>query len=297
LRYAVLLNPYALASVDAALNKRGVITVLADVRKLMAELVSPSADCIVLDPALLTPSLAETTATHLAESSRHVVAFSSVTPAALESAVILAQQTSARFVFRGTPNERSLLERALLLTPYTELHAMLLEMIDPQIQRLPAMLRETVVTMFQTGDGPHSPDGLARATRVTRRSVDRCLGEAGLVPTRPLVEGARIVSGYHAMTTASIPLRSVASMLGYNVQRTMDAQVKALLGTTSGALRAHPLSCTEAASRLALNLTIRESRRNRMSQKPTPAAADVRSSLKLIKGNAPSTNVRRTAGD
>lgn len=255
MKYATLLNSSALACVHAALGNHGSVLQLANVRKFLAELASPAADCLILDPALLTPSIAETISAQLAEFPRDVVAFSSVTTAALESAVILAQRTSARFVFRGTPNERSALERALLLSPYAELHSMVLNLIEPQLNRLSHGIREQVVSMFRTGEGPHSPAALAAATSLTRRSVDRNIDDAGFISARRLVEAARLTSGYRAIITTGVPLVKIAEMLGYRVKRTMDAQLTLLVGIPSGALRVRPLDCAEAARRIAANLT------------------------------------------
>lgn len=279
-----------------ALNRHGTLSILPDSRRLLAELATPAADCLILDPALLTPSVAETTAALLAEYPRDVVAFSSVTTAALQSAVILAQRTSARFVFRGTPNERSALERALLLTPYAELSALVLALIEPQMNHLPAVIRDRVAAMFRDGDGPHSPDALAAATALTRRSVDRCLADAGFVSARRLVEAARTTSGYRAITTPGIPLVRIAEMLGYNAKRTMDAQLNVLLDTNSGALRARPLSCAEAASRLARSLTdaaYRETRKGPRARSDDPGT--VKPSLRLIRSETQTSRGRRKA--
>ena len=262
-------------------------------RKLLAELASPAADCLVLDPALLTPSIAETVSAHLAEFPRDVVAFSSVTTAALESAVILAQRTSAHFVFRGTPNERSALERALLLTPYVELHSLVLNLIAPQLNRLSPGIREQVVSMFRTGEGPYSPAALAAATSLTRRSVDRNIDEAGFVSARRLVEAARLTSGYRAIITTGVPLVKIAEMLGYKVKRTMDAQLNVLVGIPSGELRVRPLECEEAAKRIAANLTSYSA----PPQDLRPAGSEMHTkavTLTLIKSDNKHSDSRRT---
>jgi hypothetical protein len=293
------LNSSALACVHAALGNHGSVRQLSSVRKLLAELASPAADCLVLDPALLSPSVAETVATELAEFPRDVVAFSSVTTAALESAVILAQRTSARFVFRGTPNERSALERALMLTPYAELHTMVLGLIDPQLNRLSPVMRDRIVSMFRTGEGPYSPEALAAATALTRRSVDRSLAEAGFISARRLVEAARLTWGYRAITTPGIPLVNIAEMLGYKLKRTMDAQLTVLVGMPSGELRVQPLECADAANRIARNLT-EEHDRPPHSKKPRGRSArdENNTTLTLIKSDDNTSRGRRiVSGD
>lgn len=284
--------------VYAALAGYGTIDSIPDARRLVAALASPHDDCLVIDPALITPAIAEAIAVNLAEFPRAVVAFSSVSTAALESAVILAQRTPARFVFRGTPNERSALERALLLTPDAELRAALLSGIDSQLNRLPPAFRDRLLTMFRTGDGPHSPDALSAATALTRRTLDRYLADAGFVSARRLIEAAHITSGYRAITTSRIPLKSIASMLGYTASRTMDAQFMLLLDTTSGKLRAQPLSFVEAAERLALRLTQREAKQDRDISHSRDPAGNGRPALTLINGKTRTRHVRlRASGE
>ena len=137
MRYVVLLSPQAIAHVHTALAGHGTVDVLLDARALLAELASPRDECLVVDPAMITPAVAETVAARLAESQRPFVAFSSVTGSALEVAVILAQRTAARFVFRGTPNERSALERALLVTPDSALGVSIIAKVSENLHKLP----------------------------------------------------------------------------------------------------------------------------------------------------------------
>jgi AraC-like DNA-binding protein len=295
LRYAVLLSPQALARVHTALAGHGTVDVLLDVRELLVELASPRDECIVLDPALVTPVNAESIAANLAEFPRAVIAFSSVSTAALESSVIFAQRTPARFVFRGTPNERSALERALLLIPDSMLGRTLLSMIDENMTRLPVSLRDRIMAMLQNGDGPYTPNALAASSALSRRSLDRYLAEAGFVSSRRLIESARVISAYRTITTSRTPLVHIAAMLGYKSQRTLDAQLAILLDTTSSKLRTTPLSIADAAQCLAFRLTTRESPQVRKPARPRRISSDGVPSLKLVGSDSHTKRPRRTA--
>lgn len=298
MRYAVLLSPHAVARVHTALSGHGTVDVLLDDRELLAELAVPRDECLVVDPALLTPALAEIVAARLQEFPRAFVAFSSVTTAALESAVILAQRSSARFVFRGTPNERSALERALLLAPDSTLGLAVLATLDANMSRLPSGVRTRVASMFRNGDGPASPTALAAASALARRSLDRYFADAGFVSARRVIEAARVTTAYRAITTSRTPLNHVASMLGYRSQRTLDAQLQLLLDTTCGRLRAEPLTVAEAARRLAMRLTQRATPRTSRSRRRDATQADPRRSgaaLVLLSGKSNSRAARKTA--
>lgn len=295
MRYAVLLPPQALARVHAVLAEHGAIDVLMDVRALLVELVSPRDDCLVVDPALITPEIAETIASNIAEYPRAIVAYSSVTTAALESAVILAQHTAARFVFRGTPNERSLLEQALFLTTDTNLGAELLFLLQRNMDALPSALRERLTSMLRNGDGPTTPGALAAASAVSRRSLDRKFADAGFVSSRRVIEGVRITAAFRAITTSSTPLGHIAMMLGYKSPRTLDGQLTFFLGTTGSKLRADPPSCTDAAGRLALQLTARDKRNMTDPERvPRPVTDGVRA-LKLVGDDDGGRPARRNA--
>lgn len=284
-----------MGSVYAALAGHGTIEPIRDTRGLLAAIASSEDECLVIDPALITPAVAETVSANLVEFSRPSVAFSSVTTAALESAVILAQRTPTRFVFRGTPNDRSALQRALLLIPDRDLCAAMLSRIAGPMDRLPPAFRARLLAMFANGDGPHSPDALSAASALTRRTLDRYLAEAGFVSARRLVEAAHIITGYRAITTSQIPLKSIASMLGYTVPRTMDAQFMLLLDTTSGQLRAEPLPCEEIADRLALRLTERGPHQDQDRSDSRNTSGDSKPSLTLIDGKPRHRHVRLKA--
>ncbi len=266
-----------------------------DARDLLARLTTPRDACLVVDPALITPDDVANIASNIAEFPRAIIAYSSVTTAALESAVVLAQSTAARFVFRGTPNERSALERALLFAPDSELGPTLLAILNGSMSRLPTGLRERVATLFRNGDGPASPDALAAASKLSRRSLDRHLAEAGLVTARRLIDAARVTSAYRAITTSRTPLVRVATMLGYKAQRTLDSQLNIILHTTSGKLRVDPLPYAEAARRLARCLTVREPQPARGTLRPRRVADSGITTLKLVSDDNHTPPARRTA--
>jgi len=261
----------------------GTIDVVLDVRQLLAELAFPRDECVVLDPSLVSAAAAENIADAIARYPRALVAYSSVTTSALESSVVLAQRTSARFVFRGTPNERSALQRALLLTPNSELGAQVLVALEPHLHQLPQMLRDKIESMFSTGDGPGSSDALAAASSITRRSLDRRVTDAGLLSARAVIEAARVTWSYRAITESIVPLGRIAALLGYNSSRTMDQQIRRSIGASSSQLRQYPLALPDATERLVHHLVASEDAKQTRS-KNTQTPEDVKASFKLITG-------------
>ncbi len=258
MRYIVFLSPDTLETVSAIVaGYGGSIDSVPDARRLLTAIASTDGDCLVIDPSLITATIAETIVVTLAKFPRPVVASCAITPAAMDSAVILAERTQARFIFRSVPAEHSLLERALLLTPDVKLSAALLSGIDAQMARLTSVIRDRLRDVLLTGDGAHSLDALAAMTAHTRRSLERHLADAGFVSGARLLDAVRIVAGYRAVTTSRVPLESIARMHGCTM-RAMDAQFVAMTGVTCSGLRAAPMGVEEAAGRIVRRLTERE---------------------------------------
>jgi len=257
LRYVVFLSPDTLETVSAIVaGYGGSIDSVPDARRLLTAIASTDGDCLVIDPSLITAAIAETIVVTLSKFPRPVVVSSAITPVAMDSAVILAERTQARFIFRGVPAEHSLLERALLLTPDVKLSAALLSGIEAQMARLTSVIRDRLRDAFMTGDGAHSLDALAAMTAHTRRSLERHLADAGFVSGTRLLDVIRIVAGYTVITRSTVPLESIARMLGCTTLA-MDEQFVLMTGVTCRGLRAEPVPVEEVAGRIVRRLTAR----------------------------------------
>lgn len=247
MKYLALLGAPALVRTQTILGPTAV-SIMQSSAELIAALDAQADECIVLDPSLLTPSDAKKIAVRAAKYPVSIVAYASLTNEAMEACVILARQTNARFVFRGSANERAALARTLIIAPEVELGDALVARLSAHISALPREMNETVTRMLRTGVGPTSSEGLASESALARRSVDRWLTRAGFRSGHLLIGASRIVLGYRAITSSRIPLKQIAAMLGYTSQRTMDSPLQSLLGVRSSRLRRFPLSANVAAA-------------------------------------------------
>jgi len=255
LRYIVFLPRDAVRTVSSIAARYGgsVISIL-DADQLLEAIAFTDGDCLVIDPALVTPATAETLAITVARFPRPVVAFSGIATEAMQSVVVLARRSRARFIFRGATTERSALEHALLLTPDVKLRAALLSGIDAHMARLPSIVGDRLRDAIMIGDGAHSLDTFAAMTGLARRSIDRHLADAGFVSGKRLLDAWRIVAGYRAITRSRVPLGRIARALGCTM-RVMDAQFVTMVGVTCSELRAEPMAVEEVAARIARRLT------------------------------------------
>jgi len=257
LRYIVLLPAESLGAASAIIaGYDGIIAFVPDGDRLLSAIASDDDACLVIDPALIAPATAEAVVTAIAEFPRPVVALSTITPGALDSALILAQRTQTRFIFRGVPADRSVLERALLLAPDAKLSRAVLSGIDAQMARLSPVIRDKVRDVLLTGEGAQSLDALAAMTGLTRRALEERLTDAGFASRAGLLDAAKIVASYRAVTRSRVALERIAQMLGITV-RAMDAQFVVMLGVSCTRLRAEPMGVEEVASRIVRRLTER----------------------------------------
>jgi hypothetical protein len=254
MRYVTLLGVLEMTHAVTALGGHASVIGVSSFAELMKKLENAPFDRIVLDPSLLTAADANTIVAYSKKHLVSMVAYTSFSPTALEACVILARNTSAQFVHRGSINERFTLKRALFLAPDAQLGQALLARLSKQMDLLPCEIRNTIAAMLQTGAGPSTPTDLAAQSGVARRSLDRWLTLAGFTSARLLIGAPTIVAGYQAITSSTIPLARVAGMLGCATQRCIDARFHALLGVTSSQLRHFPFEIPVAASMMAQRL-------------------------------------------
>jgi hypothetical protein len=242
--------------VRAALEGHGVITNAGSASELADHLGGDGDVCLVIDPSLLSAAGAQDLARHCAMHPVATVAYGSITHQALESTVILAQQTLAQFVFHGTPNERSALSRALLLAPDPTIGLRLVDALAPNIRQLPDVLADNVVAMLRGATGASSPEELAAQSAFARRTMDRWIGRVGFRSARLLAAAARVARVYRAVVASDVPLKRLAAMVGYRSQRTLDQQLEVLAGSLSSTLRQNPLAVPVVVDRMTAALTL-----------------------------------------
>jgi hypothetical protein len=224
---------------------------MADLGALMRSQIDT---CVIVDPVLLSAEEARSLATSATSLLRPIVVYTTLTPEAIPSAVILASQTKAQFVFQGTPDERSALVHALLTIPAPEFGSALITAISPQLWRLPPRLRSVATAMLRTGLYPPDSVGLALTSGLPRRTMDRAVINAGFRSTRLLIAAAKLIRTYRAITDSNSSLRRIAIATGYASQRTLDQQCSKLLGTNCATLRRIPLSIPSAVDILVSRL-------------------------------------------
>lgn len=257
MQFLTFVSKTALRRITATATPFGSVVAVANLAALKTCMRSHAESCIIVDPALLSVVEADEVAKVAAELLRPVVAYTSLTQSAMQSAVVLALQAHAQFVYQGTPDERGALTRVLVAIPGPELGGALVAALSPRLDHLTPPLREVVLSILRTGSGPLSSAGLALRSGVPRRTMDRSIVSAGFKSTRLLIAAAKIVRSYRAITTTSTSFKRIAAALGYASQRTLDRQCRLLLGTSIANLRQTPIPVPETVDVLASRIVRR----------------------------------------
>lgn len=279
MQYVVLVGPTMQRRIEGVVGSAGSITPVRDLPGLLAAMRNQASLCVVIDPSLITPADATAIVTQFASAPQAIVAYAPAVREAFESSILLAQGTTAQFVFQGMPNETPALSQALLLAPDAHLGHLLTASLAPQLDALPQQLRVTIRTMLHTGVGPLNADALALQGGIARRSMDRALETAGFESSRFLIAAARIVRVYRAVAQSRIPFRRVAGMAGFATQRALDHHFRTFLDRSTDAIRREPLTLDEVTRRLVARLTRQEpspkSRTARRARTSKALVADV----------------------
>ena len=284
MQYVVLVGPSMQRRIEGVVGSAGSVVPARDLEGLLAAMRNQDSLCVVIDPSLITPADAAAIVRQFASAPQTIVAYAPAVREAFESSIILAQGTTAQFVFQGMPNETPALNQALLLAPDAHLGHMLTTALAPHLDALPQQLRVTVGTMLYSGVGPQTADALAIQGGIARRSMDRAFEIAGLESSRFLIAAARVVRVYRAVASSRLPFRRVATMAGYATQRALDHHFNTLLGCSTDAIRRRPLTLDEVTECLVSRLTTRQD----VSATPRTAPRTSTSST-FVRGAAVST--------
>ena len=255
LHYIALLRPDELEAVNSSVDGLVAITPVATVPEFISMTTTSRDSGILIDLSLLSASDIAAIKADMWEHPRSIVAYTSRAGETGEMALGLARETAAQFVFAQNQFAGAKLQRALLLAPNAEVSESLCSALANQLALLGGPLCATITRMIRCGDGPPTPDAIVAHCKLNRRTVERRFVAAGLAPSRLFVAAARIVRAYSAITRSSVPLRSIANLLGYTTQRAMDSHLQTLLARTSSELRAMPLPREAAAEVMARKLT------------------------------------------
>jgi AraC-like DNA-binding protein len=182
------------------------------------------------------------------------VIYAPLSPDGARTAIALARETGGLVAFQASEEDFHLLVQNILSVGYPADARFVLGRIAPRVEVLPRRLQDAVVAMFTTEAGIRSPQALARRAALSRRSLDRWLGRAGITSGRLLVAAPMLLRGLRLLRDTRLSIRRVASASGYTSARRFHDQAVALAGMTPVELRTSGVPVQVVLSRVAASL-------------------------------------------
>lgn len=237
-RFVALCSPSLARRLAAALTADGFELAVAGAEQLLEALQGPTSVGVIIDPSLLTVSTRDAALALLQQAPRPAVVYAPVSADGVQGAVAFARASAATVLFQSGEEDFQSLMQAIVAGVHPVLATRVLQGIAPELGRLPPVLRESISSMFAADALPETPLGLARRAAVSRRSLDRWLDRAGLVPARRLVAAPPLVRALGLLWDTRLSLRRIAFLCRYRSARRLHDHALELTGRDPLSIRA-----------------------------------------------------------
>ncbi len=166
-----------------------------------------------------------------------VVIYTTLAPDSLQATMMLARLGVQNVVLRGFDDEPGRFRRMLSLLPATQLSDAVLQHVLPHLHDTPVLFVQAITRLFEAPQEFADVDELARASGMTRRSLDRWFDRSGLNSARMMILVARLTRAMHYMGDSGFLLEDVARKLGYTSIRRFARQVRTATGMAPSTMR------------------------------------------------------------
>lgn len=248
------LSDYLLTQLRVALGHDHTLVPVSSWDDLSSAFHERVVDVAVLEP---TPLNAEEFPALLRLLARHpavpVIVYTSVSPAAMRVTVELAHRGVHHVVFRGIDDAPARFRALMLGIAGATWRSALWPWVENRVAHTPEPLGRAVRELFHAPHDFSDVSDLARASGLTRRTVERWLARVGISSPKLLVVSARVERGHHMLRSSSAGVATVASRLGYDSARLFARQVALSTGWSPSVLRAK-VSRDELLTRLTTAL-------------------------------------------
>jgi AraC-like DNA-binding protein len=226
------------AHLRLALGGENSLTVVNDWGALLLAILERPVDLIVLDPrtsgGLELGQARELLARH---PTLPVVVYTTLAPDSMRATVTLAKLGVQHVVLHGYDDEPERFRQMLRALPAAQFSEAVLRHILPRVERAPLLFIRAVTRLFEAPQEFMDVDELARASGMTRRSLDRLFARNGLCPARTMILVARLTRAKHYMGDSGFLLEDISKKLGYTSIRRFARQVREATGMTPSTLR------------------------------------------------------------
>ena len=255
MRILAFLSEDARRGCEAACGDDQVVTFSSDATAGAAALRKRGFDAVVLEPELLAQTDFDQLVAAVADTATPMVLYTSLSSAAARRVVQLAERSTVELVFRGVEDAPLIAHKlAHLVNP--SVPALLLNRAASRLRPMPETLQIALVSLFGNGPLPRWVNGLADATGMGRRSIDRWMYRTGINGAGTLLDAARMARVWEPLVEEKRSLVEIAEAYGYGCVRLLLSHTRRLVDATPDQL-GRSVSRAQFAQRLAGKLLTR----------------------------------------
>jgi AraC-like DNA-binding protein len=211
------------------------------------------------------------------------IAYTTVSPDAVRACARLATHGVRHVVLRGYDDDPASFRALLEGVQGDALADAVLALLEPTLSELPAGTATAIETLFHAPHTVADVDALARIAGTPRRTFDRTVARAGLVPGWTIIRAARVVRAYHYLRTGAARVKDAAAKLGYVRPEQLSEDVTLITGFLPSSLP-EALEPDDFVIRVA-------GRMRRPGDSNQPDAADPDVPTQLIPNQSPESGV------
>lgn len=238
MKILALLPDDSARALQRALGSSGTVIRVADAGALVRATATTSAHAVVIDPTRLSDAEWANGRVMLQQSRVPVLLYATLAPETIHRVVAASALGVHEVLLRHIDDDSEAILRRLQTIGAPPPPARVLAMLAPRLSHLPESLQGAAVPLFCAGRIPRWADDLARATKLPRRTVDRCVERAGLAGTARLLDVARLARIWLPLVDGNATQLEVATRGGYRRVRMLASHCKRIAGAAPSHLGA-----------------------------------------------------------
>jgi AraC-like DNA-binding protein len=255
MRILAFLSDDARRDCKAACGRDQVVTYSSDATAAAVALRKRVFDAVVLDPDLLAQPDFDLLVAAVGDTATPLVLHASLSSATARRVVQLAERSTFELVFHGV-EDVPLIAHKLDHLVNPSIPALMLNRAASRLRPMPEALQIAAVSLFGNGTLPRWVKGLADATGMGRRSVDRWMYRAGINGAATLLDTARMARVWEPLVEEKRSISEIAETYGYGRVRLLMSHTLRLVDATPDELGRN-VSRAQFAQRLAEKLLTR----------------------------------------
>lgn len=208
--------------------------------ELRASVLQRTMDVVVADPvADGNPRTDVIQEIHRQLPSLPIVVYTTLSAASMQAILQLGRSGIEHVVLSRFDDERRRFLELLERVPGQALSDQLLQMLAPELARLPASVVRAVEQLYRSPVRFRNAQDLSATAGTILRTMYRQLEGAGIFSPRLLVASARLLRAYSLLRDPHRQIKEVAARVGYHSQYQLTQHMRIMTGHTPRTVRAY----------------------------------------------------------